>query len=125
MAKTQSFPARPGALSPIREFVRTQAVEAALPDNVTRDVILAVSEACSNAVRHSASDALEVTWSACNGGVSVEVRDEGMFRRPAPGGNSEGGLGIQVMLGLMDELRIRGGRLGSPGTVVRLIKNAP
>jgi two-component sensor histidine kinase len=75
-------------------------------------------------MRHSASERLEVLWTPLIDGVAIEIRDEGVFRRQAYPAQAEGGFGIQVMLGLMDELTICGGREDSPGTLVRLVKRA-
>lgn len=88
------------------------------------DLLIAVSEACANAMRHSASTQLEVLWTPLIDGVAIEVRDEGVFNSEAFPASGAGGLGIKVMLGLMDELTICGGREDSPGTVVRLVKRA-
>ena len=75
-------------------------------------------------MHHSASADLEILWTPLIDGVAVEVRGGGAFWPevlPAHGGS---GFGIQVMLGLMDELTICGGRRDSPGTLVRLVKRA-
>lgn len=124
MVLTQIFPADPAALRLIREFVRTQAAKAQLPADAVHDLVLAVSEACVNVVRHTPSQEVRVRWMPLPNGVAVEVKDTGVFQHRPPVGREEGGYGIPVMLGLVDEFSIRQGQPDSPGTVVRLVKRA-
>jgi len=107
-----------------RRFVRDRAYEAGLHPSATDDLVLAVSEACANAVLHSRSGIIQVTWGEGLERVQVEVADQGVFRRSVPLQEAEGvhGHGIQLMVALMDEVTVREGTAGRPGTVVRLIK---
>ena len=122
METTRSFPAYLSELSSIRAFIRQQAAQCGLPREMTDDTVLAVSEACGNAVRHSASRTVQVTWMILSGGVAVEVQDEGRFRPTVGPMAAAGGWGFPVMLGLMDEVTVRPGDVGRPGTLVRLVK---
>lgn len=119
----QAFPADPAALRQIREYVRTKCA-AALPMDAVHDLVLAVSEACVNVLRHTASPEVRLTWTPLADGVAVEVKDSGVFRHRPPVGRDEGGYGIPVMLGLVDEFSIRRGMPQEPGTVVRLVKRS-
>lgn len=120
----RAFPSHPSSLHEIRMFLRDQADESGLPDDVVNDLILAASEACANAVLHSSSGLVEVTWVDSMDRVEVRVADHGVFRRRVPLQEAEGsgGHGIQMMMALMDEVTVREGTDLRPGTVVRLVK---
>jgi anti-sigma regulatory factor (Ser/Thr protein kinase) len=120
---TRSFPAHPSSLSKIRALLREQ-VQQHLPARAAEDLILAVSEACANAVLHSGSDRVEVVWRADDQTVEVEVRDRGSFKRRVRMTQVEGpgGYGIPLMMALTDQVVIREGTAEQPGTTVRLVK---
>jgi anti-sigma regulatory factor (Ser/Thr protein kinase) len=120
----RSFRAHPSSLYQVRQFIRSQASSARLSQQTTDDVLLAASEACVNAVLHSSSRTVRVTWRASEGCVEVQVSDEGVFNRhvPIPELDQTGGRGILLMTAVMDEITIQEGTPNSPGTVVRLVK---
>lgn len=121
---TRTFPAQKQVLAEIREFVRRLAEQAGLADEITEDLVLAVSEACANAVIHSGSASLDVEWLLRAGRVQVEVRDQGIFRSRVRLQSVEGpgGFGIPLMAALTEELTIEEGTERRPGTRVRLVK---
>jgi anti-sigma regulatory factor (Ser/Thr protein kinase) len=123
VASTRSFPAHPSSLSRIRGLIR-ERVEEYLSARAAEDLILAVSEACANAVLHSGTDRIEVAWRATDDAVEVEVRDRGSFKRRVRMTQVEGpgGYGIPLMMALTDQLVIREGTDDEPGTTVRLVK---
>ena len=123
---SQTFPALPSALYEVRKFIREEAERAGLSALSANDVVLAVSEACANAVLHSGSSEMEVTWRHereldC---VEATVRDEGVFLRrvPIPEIDRTSGHGIPLMMALMDEVGVKEGTARAPGTTVRLVK---
>jgi anti-sigma regulatory factor (Ser/Thr protein kinase) len=120
----RAFPSHPSSLHEIRRFLRERAGESGLPDDVAGDMVLAASEACANAVLHSESGLVEVTWVDSMDRVEVRVADQGVFRRRVPlqEVDGTGGHGIQMMMALMDEVTVREGTDLQPGTVVRLVK---
>jgi anti-sigma regulatory factor (Ser/Thr protein kinase) len=129
MPVTRSFLSHPSALYPVRQFLRERAAQAELPKLVAEDLLLATSEACTNAVVHTQSRRFEVTWTLSDEDVCVRVRDEGVFIRRVPmqdaaepDGSTSGGRGIPLMLALVDEMSLREGTWRRPGTAVRLIK---
>lgn len=105
-------------------FVRALATGAGLAERTTEDLVLAVSEACANAVLHSGSPDVEVGWTLHGDRVEVDVQDQGLFRRRVrlPGLDGPGGFGIPLMAALTEELVIEEGTRRRPGTRVRLVK---
>lgn len=124
---SRTFPATPEALPEARGFLRDRARDADLTDALTDDLILAVSEACANAVLHSGSPEFDVEWREDRDVVEVLVRDHGAFKRRVRVASLEGpgGFGIPLMTALTDQLEIREGTSSEPGTRVRLIKRRP
>jgi anti-sigma regulatory factor (Ser/Thr protein kinase) len=118
----ERFRSHPSVLYHIRQFIRQRASDAALDEETTNDLLLAVSEACANSMLHTATATIRVAWSRRNGCVQVEVADDGVFRRQAPMVDAPGGHGIPLMTALVDELTIREGTRRRPGTLVRLVK---
>jgi anti-sigma regulatory factor (Ser/Thr protein kinase) len=120
---TRSFPAHPSSLAKVRAFVR-EGVEGHLAPRPAEDLVLAVSEACANAVLHSGSERIEVSCSSGDEAVEVEVRDQGSFKRRVRMTQVEGpgGYGIPLMMALTDQVVIEEGTPEAPGTTVRLIK---
>ena len=120
----RAFRSHPSSLYQVRQFVRSQAVAAGLSEAVTDDILLATSEACVNAVLHSSSRSVKVTWRASDRCVEVQVADEGVFQRRVPllEIDHTAGRGILLMTAVMDEVTIQEGTQRSPGTVVRLMK---
>jgi serine/threonine-protein kinase RsbW len=121
---SRTYPARKESLADIRGFIRTLAEGAGLSDQATEDLVLAVSEACANAVLHSGSRSLEVEWRLGAEQVQVEIRDKGIFRSRVrlPSVEGPGGFGIPLMAALTEELEIQEGTRRRPGTRVRLVK---
>ena len=122
---SRSFRAHPSALSQVREFVREQSATDGLGDDIADDLLLAVSEACVNAVIHTNSSRVQLSWRAAAGHIEIQVQDEGVFERkvPIPELDGTAGRGIPIMLALVDEMTIREGTPARPGTVVRFVKH--
>lgn len=120
----RSFRGHPSALHQIRTFIRERASDRGLSESETTDLLIAVSEASSNALLHSESPTISITWRGDRDGVEVTIRDDGVFRRwvRVPELDGPGGRGIPLMMALMDEVDIREGSARRPGTVVRLVK---
>jgi anti-sigma regulatory factor (Ser/Thr protein kinase) len=119
---TRSFRAHPSALAEAREFVRSLAAEAEFPERVVQEFALAVSEACANAVMHTSTPDIRISWHVRSGCAEVVVQDRGVFRRqPMPPDDANPrGHGIPLMMALVDEVEIREGTQRRPGTWVRL-----
>lgn len=113
----------PVRLADIRRFVEEIAAEAALDEEKTFDLKVAVSEACANAVEHSEGDGspLEVCAYLYSDRIVFEISDGGDFRLPAAQGRTgrdNRGLGLPLMVALMDQVCIAKTRGG--GTNVSL-----
>jgi len=100
-------------------LARARALEPAL----VADLKLALTEACSNVVRHAYKEQpageVEVPYELDEDKLSVEVVDEGIGFDPeaaaAAAGDEldEGGLGISIIRAIVDELDIKSGDSGS------------
>ena len=112
-----SVAASPSCLAGLRRAVRERLEEA--PADVVDDLVLAVSEAATNAILYGSCDAhpVTVTVRVRGGWVEATVRDQG---RPAPRAAAvagRGGRGLWLMGQLVDELRLA---KAHPGTLVTL-----
>jgi len=95
------------------------------------DLKLALTEACSNSVRHAYRDGrdglVEICYELHSDRLVVEVADDGEGFDPGDiGGNggddlSEGGLGIAIIRALADELEL-GNRDAGRGSRLRFVK---
>jgi len=100
-------------------LARVRALEPAL----VADLKLALTEACSNSVRHAydgqRSGKVEVRYELGDDKLSVEVVDAGIGFDPetaaADAGDEldEGGLGISIICAIVDELDIKSNGSGS------------
>jgi serine/threonine-protein kinase RsbW len=102
-----------------------------LSQEVLGDLKLALTEACTNSVRHAYGEGegvVEILYELHQDRLVVEVSDRGEGFVPAtPGASrldgeelSEGGLGIAIIEALADELEIRDGEDG--GSRLRFVK---
>ncbi len=123
----RTYPAEPSKLGEIRGFIRERAAQAGFADGDSADLVLAVSEACANAIQHSGTPELEVEWVRRGERIEIEIRDKGVFRRrvPMPEVEGVGGHGIPLMMALVDEIAIIEGTEDRPGTRVRLVVSGP
>ena len=107
-------------------LLRPRAVE----PEVIADVKLALTEACSNSIRHAYADGregeVEIRYELADSILAVEVSDEGGGFDPAlleaaPGESDEGGLGIAIIRALSDDLSVGPSPAGT-GYCVRFTK---
>ena len=120
----RSFPAEPAALRDIRRFVRDRALEARLAPDGVDELTLAVSEAATNAIRHTDTQRIRLVVIGEGDCVIVEVEDQGVFDNhlPVPELDGPSGRGILLMMAFVDEVSIREGTPQEPGTIVTLVK---
>jgi serine/threonine-protein kinase RsbW len=100
-----------------------------LSDDTLADLKLALTEACSNSVRHAYADGdghVAISFELRDDRLIVEVVDDGSgFTLQEPtadsGDLSEGGLGIAIIRSIADEVEIGGGPDGR-GSRLRFVK---
>jgi serine/threonine-protein kinase RsbW len=121
---SRSFPAVPSSLAAVRAFVRAENRAGPVGEAALEDLVLAVSEACTNAVLHSGTSSLYVTQTKSGSCIEVLIRDEGVYRGRIPerAALGEGGRGVLLMTAMVDEMTIHQGTPQRPGTSVRVVK---
>jgi serine/threonine-protein kinase RsbW len=100
-----------------------------LPEETVGDLKLALTEACTNSVRHAYPDgpgAVQILYELRPDRLVIEVSDDGRgFDYSEPVGDeeelTEGGLGIAIIRALADEFEL-GGREGGHGSRLRFMK---
>jgi serine/threonine-protein kinase RsbW len=115
-------------LTRVRRAIASDLMAAGASSEVVFDCLVAVTEACSNALRHGGSDAApDLSWRIERGEVCFDIRDyatvrwSGGARLASADGIHErvGGFGLELMKRLMDSVEIR---TGPAGTTVGLSK---
>ena len=95
------FPCEPGSVPQARERVRGWCHEARTRGDVVADVQLAVTEAATNAVRHSGCVDFEIHGRMTDATLTVFVWDQGRGRgNPEPGA----GLGTRIIRALAESV---------------------
>jgi len=90
------------------------------------DIKVAVSEACTNAIRHSEVNNFLIEFKLLQNGLCIEIKDQGKgydidsIEAVDLSNPKEGGLGIYIIKTLMDEVEIdsRDGK----GTIIKMTK---
>jgi serine/threonine-protein kinase RsbW len=114
-----SIPAKAEYIALCRLALAGLAHVRALEPEMLADVKVALTEACSNSIRHAyaegRSGAVDIRYELNGEKLSVEVADEGRgFDLDARSGDGdEGGLGIAIIRALTDELAIESHENGS------------
>lgn len=127
---TLTIPARPEYITLSRLALTGLSRVRPLGEETLADLKLAITEACSNSVRHAYPDGdgtVEIAFELSESSLSVEVADSGEGFEPsdhsAPSAGddlTEGGLGIAIIRSIADELEI-GARDGG-GSRLRFVK---
>lgn len=125
-----SIPHRSEYVSMIRLTVTVIASSMGFDIEEIEDIKVALSEACSNAIRHGGCSAEEnfiVQFIREQGSLTISVSDFGKgysvqtLQDPKLEELNEGGLGIFIIKSLMDDVKIKTG--SSQGTSITMIKN--
>lgn len=127
---TLTIPARPEYITLSRLALTGLSRVRPLGEETLADLKLAITEACSNSVRHAYPDGdgmVEIAFELSESSLSVEVADSGEgfkpsdYSAPSVGDDlTEGGLGIAIIRSISDELEI-GARDGG-GSRLRFVK---
>jgi anti-sigma regulatory factor (Ser/Thr protein kinase) len=111
MKRESWLAAAPESAATARAIVREAAGERGLDDEAIWDLMLATTEAVSNAVLHGRgcadADAIRLLIQTTKDGLFIEVCDCGRFaRRRAVSNHSEGGRGIPIMSAVTDDFEL-------------------
>ena len=123
------IPPKPQFVSLCRLALTAICREHRFTDDDIADLKLAITEACSNSIRHAyddseTSDKVFVTYQVHEDRLVVEVRDHGKgfdWQGPNDQELPEGGLGISIIEAVCDELEVLRPADG-PGASLRLTK---
>ena len=124
------IPAKPEYISLGRLALTGLSRLRSFPEDVLADLKLALTEACTNSVRHAydgGEGMVEILYELHDDRLVVEVTDSGEGfeydgREPEESDElSEGGLGIAIIQSLADELEI--GRPNGGGSRLRFVKH--
>jgi serine/threonine-protein kinase RsbW len=120
-----TLPARAENVAVVRHVLGALAEALGLPDSVAEDMRLAVTEACTNVVRHAyAGDDGTIDVVVRPGGEALEVVVADAGRGIAPGPDTVGpGLGLALIAALTDTLEIDRGLGTGSRLVMRFVRN--
>jgi serine/threonine-protein kinase RsbW len=125
-----TIPAKPEYITLSRLALSGLSRVRALPEETLADLKLALTEACSNSVRHAYDDGeghVDIRFELHDDRLVVEVADDGTGFEPEGAVRSgeeeltEGGLGIAIIRSIADEVEIEGGPEGR-GSRLRFVK---
>ena len=129
-----TIPAKPEYITLSRLALSGLSRVRPLAEETLADLKLALTEACSNSVRHAYDENgghVSISFELRDDRLIVEVEDDGTgFTPEAVGKNgddaelSEGGLGIAIIRSIADEVEIGGGASGR-GSRLRFVKLLP
>ena len=125
------IPARPEYITLCRLALTGISRLRPLGEETLADLKLALTEACSNSVRHAYGNdngSVDIRYELHPDRLVIEVADDGAGFEPAePGGASagdelaEGGLGIAIIRSIADDVEIGAGEAGR-GSRLRFVK---
>jgi len=125
-----TIPAKPEYITLSRLALSGLSRVRAFRDDTLADLKLALTEACSNSVRHAYDNdegRVDISFELLEDRLIVEVADDGSGFEPADAGKSldeelsEGGLGIAIIRSVADEVEIGDGP-GGRGSRLRFVK---
>ncbi|MFI0941469.1 SpoIIE family protein phosphatase [Streptomyces sp. NPDC021020] len=105
-----AFPAEAAQLAPVRRALRNWLNQCALPPQTVQNVLVAVGEACANAVEHghrdSPGDTVRLRAEARPDAMHLTVSDTGGWRTPRPDTDIDRGRGFTLMRALMQNVTV-------------------
>jgi serine/threonine-protein kinase RsbW len=127
---TLSVPGKAEYVSTVRLAISSLASKSGFDIEAIEDIKVAVSEACSNILRHSDIGdecSYHVECTLHDDKFEIIVSDDGVgfdadhYKEPDPSGLQSSGLGIYIIKALMDEVHVES-QNGS-GTRIKMIKH--
>jgi len=110
-----SFPAEAGQLAPVRGALRGWLERCGVPLHTAQNVLVAVGEACANAIEHGHRDApggaVRLRAEAFVGRLRLTIADSGRWKEPTP--NPYRGRGVNLMHAMMHGVTITSGNAGT------------
>ncbi len=101
-------PSQARVLRPLRAALRRWLAGAGVTDQEAFEILVATSEACSNAIRHGAPHATHFDFRAeLDGDVAIVVRSSGRWRERRS--SAPGGRGLDIMRQFMDDTEVDSG----------------
>lgn len=125
----------PRLLASVRGLVRTYLVNEGFSNDRAGEIVLAVDEACTNAMRHSYGGSrdgrLRLTVRTHDGAIEFILKDRGVPVAPEKCARKElaapdaasltpGGLGVQLMYSVFDNVKFTPGKKAGNRVVMRL-----
>lgn len=120
------IPANPDYVSILRLTTSGIANKLGFSMDDIEDMKVAVSEACTNAVKHSEDNKVNIRFNLLENGIEIEIKDNGKgydvnsIGAPDLSTPKESGLGIFIIQTLMDEVNIES--KGNQGTTIKMTK---
>ncbi|MFF4780033.1 SpoIIE family protein phosphatase [Streptomyces griseorubiginosus] len=112
-----TFPAESSQLAPVRKALRTWLERCQMPPQTAQNVLVAVGEACANAIehghRHAPGDPVRLRAEASVNDVRLIVADTGRWKTPQPDANAHRGRGVTLMKAMMQQVTITSGATGT------------
>ncbi|MET8260505.1 SpoIIE family protein phosphatase [Micromonospora sp. NPDC005205] len=111
------FAAESAGLAPVRTALRSWLERCGLDPTNAYNVLVAVGEACANAIEHGHRDnpggRIRLRATATAGGLHLSVTDSGRWKTPQPDADTHRGRGLVLMRALMDAITITPGATGT------------
>ncbi len=118
--------AKPEYVSIIRLTVSGLANKIGFYIDDIEDIKVAVSEACTNAIKHSQDNKVSVEFTEIENGLEIEVKDNGKgydinsIAKPNLSEPKESGLGLFIIEALMDKVEVNTNE--NQGTIIKMTK---
>ncbi|WP_127502704.1 SpoIIE family protein phosphatase [Actinoplanes solisilvae] len=120
------FPAEATRLAPLRTSLRTWLARCGVDPTTTQNVLVAVGEACANAIEHGhrqlPGGLIRLRAAATAHDLHMTITDSGIWKTPQPAANPHRGRGFTLMRALMSEVTVT---TGAAGTIVGLQARIP